>query len=243
MKKNLLIVFLTTLWATAPLKAQQAPQTNLPVIGKEVKGRLTTAKGWMYNTSKEWVSRENKIPYNIGKQYAAVLDSGEEGLGNNRENFNYIELRDVTINGVVYSLLLKIFKDGYYRDAKEKKGWTEQTGINCYVFPTAELDKLKGLSSKEDETFNIKINTLYCLTIGNLDKNWNLNKLEKSLGDFIASHTQQAYKEELMINLRFTKGRVRFIINTSASFAEPEKLTHYFYETTPQEFAKLFKIE
>jgi hypothetical protein len=241
MKKNLLIVFLTTLWATAPVKAQQATEGNLPIIGKEVKGQLNEATGWMYNTSKAWVSRKNRIPYNIGAQYKSLIDSQEEGLGNNRENFVYMELRTVTIDGMVYSLLLKVFNDGYFRDVAARKGWVDQTSITCYVFPTRELDKLLGL--EPDKANNIKINTTYCITVANLDKNWNLHKLEKSLADFIASKEKPAFKEDLMINIKPMKDKIRFIINSGVSFTEPEKLTHYFYETKPEEFAKLFKIE
>lgn len=123
--------------------AQERVNTALPVIGATPKGRITEATGWFQNDSGEWLSRKNRIPVNFSGRDKTLIDYGHYSLGENRENFIYLELRDITINDSSYTILIKKYKDGYYKYDAIREGWMPQTSLIYYVFATSELDKLK----------------------------------------------------------------------------------------------------
>jgi hypothetical protein len=236
--KNILVVLITCL--TVTVSGQERTNTALPVINPVAKGKLTEATGWMQNDEGQWASRKNKIPVNMESQYKSLIDYQHDGLGEDRENFIYYELRDVKIKDSVYSILIKKYRDGFYQYETIKKGWMPQTSINYYVFPTAELKKLQNLAP--DITHNIKIKTLYYGELLYLDPKISLTTIAKSLSKEV-NENDDFGKKELMVNLRKYKNNIRFIINNVETYREPEKLEKDYYEVSAEAFKKFLPIQ
>lgn len=104
---------------------------QLPIIGESI-ARLDKATGWMQSPSGEWIERENRIVKYLSNDYKTLLDYESYGLG--VDNFNWIELREVEIQGNEYYLLLKACCGGQYRYPSIKKGWSKNYQVSGYVF-------------------------------------------------------------------------------------------------------------
>ena len=236
MKQLYLSAFFTII--TTILFAQDRVNATVPAIDAVANGRLSEAVGWHQNDSGKWVSRKNKIPANMTEEFKSLIDFEMDGLGENRENFIYIEHRTVKIADSSYTILIKKFKDGYYKYESIQRGWMPQNSLIYYVFKTSELDKLKNLEA--DKTHVIKINTIYSNTISYLDPKSSLNTIGKNLYKRIPE--DKFNMDELEIHLKVYKGNVRFTIQNYESYP----LTDFekaYYETTILNFEKLFKLK
>jgi len=237
--KNIFSMFIYLLISTVVF-AQEKATTTAPLINTVVTGRMLETTGWLQNKSGQWISGRNKIPANLEAQYKNLSDLEQYGLGENRENFVYMELRDVNLGNTPCTILIKKYKDGYYKYESVMKGWVAQNSITYYVFETAEMDKLKNLAP--ETLYNIKFNTLYCRTMLNISDKFSLYDIIADLQTAIKSKEKPIFKEDLMVNIRLTKGNVRFILQTAVSYTAPQDLEKYYYETTPDVFARLFKL-
>ncbi|MXN91335.1 hypothetical protein GR160_08845 [Flavobacterium sp. Sd200] len=219
--------------------AQDRVNASLPVIDAVANGRITEATGWLQNDAGKWTSRKNKIPANMEEEYKTLIDFQHHGLGENRENFIYIEHRNVKIADSSYTILIKKYKDGFYKYESINQGWMPQNSLVYYVFKTSELDKLKNLEPNKAHT--IRINTIYSNTILYLDPKSSLKtvaqNLYKELGD-----KDKFGKAELEIHFNLYKGNVRFTIQNHEDYP----LTDFekaYYETPLINFEKLFKLQ
>jgi len=236
MKKLLLIITLTLLTFFA--YAQDRVNATLPKINPIANGKLTEATGWLQNDAGEWLSRKNKIPANLSGEFKILIDSDNYGLGESRENFIYMELRDVTINDSTYSILIKKHKDGYYQYESIQRGWTPQTSIIYYVFKTSELEKLKNLEA--DKSHVIRINTVYSNRIPYVDTKASINTVAKDLYKRIPE--DKFGMDELEVHLKVYKGKVRFTIQNYEQYIS-NNFEKAYYETSLLNFEKLFKLK
>ena len=236
MKKNLIILFLL-MTGILSVKAQERVDAVLPKISSATKGKITDATGWILHDSGKWISRKNRIPWNTDVK---LMDYEYYALGEERENFIYYDMRDVTIKDSVYTILIKKYKDGYYKYQSIQEGWTPHNSLKYYVFKADELKKLNNLAV--DTNHSIKINTLYYGTIGYLDPKASFATVEADLNKVIEDNTQIG-KKDLGLYLKLYKDKVRFVISdyeTSDYFIP--NLDKKYYEMTKIEFDKFIKL-
>ena len=236
MNKSLLIMAFA-LFATFAF-AQDRVSATLPQISAIAKGRINEATGWLQNDNGEWLSRKNKIPTNLSGKDKILLDYQHDGLGENRENFIYLELRDVTINDSTYTILIKKHKDGYYKYESIHEGWVPQTSIIYYVFKTSELDKLKNLEVNKSHT--VRINTIYSNIILYVDPKASINTVARDLYKRIQEDMFNMF--ELEIHLKIYKGNMRFTIQNYEEYSSND-FEKAYYETPLINFEKLIKLK
>ncbi|TRW22524.1 hypothetical protein FMM05_16725 [Flavobacterium zepuense] len=217
--------------------SQDRVNATVPAIDAVANGKLTEATGWIKNDDGKWVSRKNKIPANKIEEFKSLIDYEADGLGENRENFIYIEHRNIKIADSSYTILIKKFKDGYYKYESISQGWVPQNSLIYYVFKTSELDKLKNLEA--DKTHAIKIKTIYSNFILYLDPKSSLNTVAKDLYKKISDNYNMY---DLGVYLKVYKGNVRFIIQNFEEYL-PQDLEKAYYETPIANFEKLFKLK
>ena len=141
--------------------SQERINKPLPTIDSEIKGELTKSIGWMINPEGQWISRPNKIPSFLENEYMSLIDYGHWGLGT--DNFISYQFREVKINNKSYEILIKKYRDGYYKYPEIQKGWKNEQSVMFYVFDKNELKKLDAIT---DNSINlIKINILYSNSI------------------------------------------------------------------------------
>lgn len=235
MKKQFLLLLLVL--ATLTVNAQERVDATTPKINTASKGKIIEATGWIKLDGGQWVSRKNRIPWNVDK---ALIDYAHYSLGENRENFIYIETREVSINDSSYTILIKKYKDGFYKYESINEGWLTQNSLTYYVFKTSELEKLKNLS--QDTTHQIKINTLYNNTILYLDPKSSLKTVERDLYKKIQENDSFG-KKDLGIYIRSYKDKIRFIVMdyTTDDYFIPD-FNKKYYETTKLNFAKFMQL-
>jgi hypothetical protein len=173
---TLLILSILTLKSVI-LFSQERVSKPIPIIGAKVKGQLTKSTGWLLNPESQWVSRPNKIPSFIENQYKTLIDYEYDGLG--FDNFISYQIRDVKIQDSTYSILIKKFKDGYYKYSSIKEGWTNFNSVLFYVFNKNELRKLDDVVN--DSINMIKINVLYSNNITWINNETYISDIQKEI--------------------------------------------------------------
>jgi len=118
--------------------AQGREDAPLPKIG-DVIGRLDEATGWMKSPEGQWIDRENRIPAYLSFNHL-LLDYKELGTG--IDNFIFLELRDIIIEGQEYYILIKPTRGGYYKYRSIHEGWTSKVHYHYFVFQKDELDNI-----------------------------------------------------------------------------------------------------
>jgi tetratricopeptide (TPR) repeat protein len=107
----------------------ERPKKEISLITEPV-AELTEAEGWMLQNNGEWVSSKNKIPF---RNYGDNKKRG--GLYNlGKENFDLISVRSITIDEVVYSILLVYFQQGEYQFPLLRENWMQYNSVAYYVF-------------------------------------------------------------------------------------------------------------
>ncbi|MFL9845240.1 hypothetical protein [Flavobacterium rhizosphaerae] len=240
MKKMYLLALLIFIPLTN--NAQERVNATVPTINPVSKGKITEATGWLQNDDGEWLSRKNRIPWNLSGEDKTLMDYQYYALGENRENFTYMGLYDVTINDSTYTILIKKGKEGYYKYESLQEGWTPQDIITYYVFDNNELEKLKNLES--DKNHEIKIKTLYSNRINYLtpSSSLDLKAVAKDLYKFM-KEGDRYFMKELVIYYKQYKDKLRFVIQSEEDidFLKPD-LNKMYYETTKANFDKFIKL-
>lgn len=176
------------------LKPKQEPviversKNNLPAIS-ETRAFIELAMGWTLQDDGKWISEENRLLYNK----AEFNQSGKTFYKLGKENFEIIELRDVTFENETYVVLIIKFKTGYYEFPILMEGWHNQQGISFFVF---KKEKLREVIPEKMEFNHVYITNMEVVCSGSLvdyDKN-TLNStiaynIQKTLTEkTIASH-------------------------------------------------------
>jgi len=108
--------------------------SNLPLIS-EARSSLESATGWMLQDDGEWIFAENKIPF----KQAEFNHSSKALYKLGKENFEFLQLRDVVLNNEVYAILVILFHTGWYEFPILLEGWHKQEGISFFVFKKSKL--------------------------------------------------------------------------------------------------------
>jgi hypothetical protein len=137
-----LLFILLLIYASSAL-GQTRTNFQLPKINPVISAQLTTAKGWINNPEGQWISRPNRIPYFIENQHKILIDYERHGLG--MDNFIFYQLRKINIYDSTWYILIKKYKDGYYRYPTIKKGWIPSNSYYFFVFGSDELKKLDSI--------------------------------------------------------------------------------------------------
>lgn len=214
--------------------AQERVNPTVPVINPVAKGKLTEATGWMLQSG-QWVSRKNRIPRNTSSKI--LMDKEEYGLGENKENFIYFELREITIEGKSLTILTKKYNDGVYEYESIKEGWMPSTSIVYFVFETAELEKLKGLDLEKSNS--VVIPTLYFGHLYNLTAKSSLKTIAQNV---IQDGIYNKGRDKLLVNVKFEKDKTRFLIRSTEEY-DPLNFEKSYYETPTVNFEKLFTLK
>ncbi len=236
MKKVLVVIAIALLVNFT--SAQERINATLPVISPTAKGRITDVTGWLQNDSGEWLSRKNRIPVNFSGSEKILIDHDHYAMGEHSENFIYLELRDVKINDSTYTILIKKYKDGYYKYESINEGWVPQNSLRYYVFNTSELEKLKNLDT--DKNHVIKIKTIYSNTMPFLSANTTIKTIAQDLSKFIKEDDKFGMGE-LVVYIKLYKDKVRFIVQSFQKYLEPD-FNKSYYETTKQNFQTFIKL-
>jgi hypothetical protein len=173
--------------------SQDRVNTTLPKIQNQIKGQLTKSKGWLLNPEGQWVSRQNRIPAFIENQYKVLIDYEKDGLG--IDNFISYQFRDIKIGDSLYTILIKKYKDGYYKYSSIKEGWTNYNSVLFYVFEKTEADKLKDVIN--DSINQINISVLYSNNLIWINEATYLLDIEKELSKQI--NAKEKVKDEYLI--------------------------------------------
>jgi tetratricopeptide (TPR) repeat protein len=151
---------------------------DLPMIS-ETRAVLDFATGWALQDNGEWISRQNLIPWKDPELNKLPKPSYKLG----KENFTYLEVRDVMINNDSYVIFIIRFKTGWYEFPILMETWHKQTGITYFVF---KQSKFQGIIPEKMEFNKPCIQNLEVLCSGTL-----IDFDEKYLNSTIAYNIHQ----------------------------------------------------
>jgi hypothetical protein len=123
----------------APLSGSEIERSakNLPAIS-EPRTLLLKATGWALQDNGDWISAQNRIPF----QEAEFNRSGKALYKLGRENFTSLEMRDVLIGTELYTIFIIHFNTGKYEFPMLLDGWHAQRALSYYVFKSSRLREL-----------------------------------------------------------------------------------------------------
>ncbi len=177
------------------LFSQDRVSKPIPIIGTQIKGQLTKSIGWLLNPESQWVSRPNKIPSFIENQYKTLIDYEYNGLG--FDNFISYQMRDIKIQDSIYSILIKKYKDGYYKYSAIEEGWSNYNSVMFYVFNKTELRKFDDIVN--DSINLIKIKVLYSNSITMIKNETYISDIQKEIVKQIEEKNSDNDVEEYLV--------------------------------------------
>lgn len=258
--KRIVFVFLCVLaLSVSTFAGFDRTPVQLPEIGP-VLGRLDKATGWMQMPSGEWIDRENRIPEYLSSDYYSLLDYEEHSLG--VDNFDWIELRKVTIEGEEYCLLAKARRGGQYEYPRIKKGWSHNYQVDLYVFD--EKDWKVELIDRKPQLLRVPLKCKAGLVYyfeGHREENY-VQDMSKKINETL-NEDSRGFTYYLNLNILPIDGVVRFIFvdeyvyRKSSTFSglrgtdrdlpikikeavTPKIFEKFYYETDLKTFKKLF---
>lgn len=169
--------FSILLFKNVILYSQERISKPIPVIGTQIKGQLVKSTGWLLNPEGQWISRPNRIPSYLDNNFKTLLDYEYEGLG--IDNFISYQIRDIKIKDSTYSILIKRYKDGYYKYSAIKEGWYNYNSVVFYVFSKNEWVKLDRIVN--DSINLIKVNYLYSNSIDWINNETYISDIQKEI--------------------------------------------------------------
>jgi len=253
--RNTLLIILSSFSLTITVFSQDRTVTLKANISTETVSELKKAKGWMLNEDKEWVSLENTIPTsNLGSRYKSLLDYEEYGLGS--DNFNYFKLKEISYKDSTYYVLIKQYRDGWYKYKNIRKGWRQYKSHLAYVFDKNELSKLKNINDSQINKIEIQLIDTHQVNYTAEDKAIELIqtkiKLDKPLDkNFKLILHIAPYKEKNIVQFQIYIAYNKRIagINSSNSgkvkqyYLKDDLFKHFYYETDYSTFNKFLNIQ
>lgn len=218
--------------------SQNRVNEELPIIS-QLNGILTNSTGWLKNKSGQWISSKNKIPNDLGENQKLLGNYEKYSTG--EDNFISYEIRDIKIDGETYALILKKYRDGYYRYESIEEGWTPTNSYKFYVLDKNEISKIKSI--KHNETNYLHLDFIYhgdikyinLKTLTNVMISKEINKIRKDYDNFLG------YKLGLNIKYFDDKKLVQFYFYDYMKSMENETDDKY-YETTVVNFGAFINI-
>lgn len=210
----------------------------------------------MLNPEDEWVSLPNTIPAYLSGEYKTLLTYEKYGLGT--DNFRSYELRRVSYEGKTYFLLLKRYRDGYYKYETIEEDWREYESFLAYVFTQEGLNKIK-------KAVDGKVNKIQIDVIGVVEVRWSdesealdvitskIDWTDRSENDKRLIMHIAPYKQKNLVQFQIYSSYSRFNIiggianeykkGTKQVYGTDELFEHCYYEVEYNDFIKLFKLE
>ena len=236
MKKIIYIIFIFKF--SFIVLAQERINEQLPNISP-VAGFLSNSIGWTKNKSGQWISAKNKIPIDLGENQKILGNYEKYSIG--EDNFISLEIRNVTINEINYILLIKKYKDGYYKYESIEKGWVYANSYKYYVLEVDEFAKIENIIHNSEQYLFMKVflkgdvvfQNLKTLTTSSISKQ--INKELKNNSNYLN------YMLALNINCNDEKKLVQYYFYEFSS--ELQNLaTNKYYETTIENFNQFINI-
>lgn len=207
MKKPLFVALLVVLLTFSSVSAFERDAPTLPVISKPL-SKLEGAIGWMKTPSGGWISRENRIPKHMSSDYDILQDSDNYSLG--VDNFQLLELREVSLGDKTYYLLLKHTQGGAFEYPTIKRGWYYNYQVRGYVFEITEMPHL-ALDDKEPVLVEMKLVAKPSKVYYN-DRYWNdyVHDIALKINEVMAKESN--FDEYLVFNIIKISDAVRFVM-------------------------------
>lgn len=213
MKYKSCIIFLFILSGSLLFgQSPERPKKEIPLI-TDVVASIKEAQGWMLQNNGEWINNQNKIPF---KNYAQnKRKGGKYNLG--LDNFDHIDIRSITINNEVLSILLIYSQGGNYEFPVLEEGWNQYNILTYYVFKEFKWNSMFPDSTVFNKPYAVNMDIICTDEI--VDYN------EESYLFEIENHIRQAIyqQEQNNTNLIFAAYPVKVRDNTYFRFK--------FYET------------
>lgn len=261
----LITISLTLIFSVSYSFAQGRKNATLPKIGDTI-GRLDKAIGWMKSPEGQWISRQNRIPAYLSLRDEILLDYKELGTG--IDNFNFIELRSIDIEGQEYYILMKATRAGYYKYSSIHEGWTPETHYYYFVFQKGEIDKItiekntsklieidvksssgEVVASSELDEEELKQEISYDIKKRISEKSTIKKKLllhifyydeDKVIRFLILSETDYGYGSLLYDSI--AAGYLNDVPNGKESLIQPDVFDKFYYECPLEDFRKLIPL-
>jgi hypothetical protein len=192
--KSLILTLLIPL-SFSNLFSQERVNKPLPIISTIINSQLTKSTGWTLNPEGQWVSRANRIPAFIENEFKILIDYEKDGLG--IDNFISYQIRDIKIQDSTYGILIKKFKDGYYKYETIDEGWTAYNSAEFYVFNKQELKKLDSI--KIDSINLVKIDIIYSNSIIWISNETYISDIQKAIAKQIEEKKETPEIEKHLI--------------------------------------------
>lgn len=195
MKIKTLILTLLLMVSFSNLFSQERINKPIPTISLKINSQLTKSTGWTLNPEGQWISRSNRIPAFIENEFKTLIDYEKDGLG--LDNFISYQMRDIKIQDSTYAILIKKYKDGYYKYSTINEGWTGYNSVEYYVFNKRDLKKLDSI--KVDTINLINIDVLYSNNITWINNETYISDIQKDIVKQIEEKKESADIENHLI--------------------------------------------
>ncbi len=169
---TLILISLIDVFSQSP----ERPKKEIPLVS-EVVSTLENASGWTLQNNGEWQSAQNKIPFR--ESDFNKNNRGRYSLG--RENFNVIEIRQVTIKEVVYSIMIIKFNDGKYDFPMLEQNWQGFNNLKYYTFKEDRWNKVLPDSLVFNKPYAVNMQLLTSGTIEEYDEKTYLFEIENTV--------------------------------------------------------------
>lgn len=127
----------------------------MPLLGP-AKANITSATGWALMSNGKWKSAKNKIPYSDPE--GEKPPEGKKGMG--QENFDVMEMHEISINNKVYNVLIIKYEDGSYKFPSLQEGWSTFEKLDYYVFNSANIKGIFGDLASLDSPSGVALNPI-----------------------------------------------------------------------------------
>ena len=263
---SLIAISLMLIFSLSYSFAQGRKNEALPKIGSTI-GRLDKATGWMKSPEGQWIHRQNRIPAYLSLEHKILLDYKELGTG--IDNFIFLELRDIIIEGQEYYILIKPTREGYYEYSNIHEGWTPTVNYNYFVFQKDEIDKIT-IEKNTPKLIEIDVKSscgTYVVSNSELNEKEMKQKISYNIKKMISG--KSTIKTKLLLNLFYydKDNVIRFLLlskeeysfnyslygaiaagylnrvpNGEESLIQPDVFDKFYYECPLEDFKKLIPL-
>ena len=254
------IILLTLIFLVSYSFAQDRKNEVLPKIGDTI-GRLDKATGWTKSPEGQWVNRQNRIPAYLSLNNEILLDYEKWGTG--IDNFDFIELRSINIEGQEYYILIKPTRIGFYKYENIREGWTPRVKYAYFVFQKDEINKItieKNTAKLIEIDLKLSYDEISHPPCSELSENEMKQKISYNIKKWISG--KSISKTKLLLNLFYydKDDVVRFLIfsvyrgnsfssygslamavvpNGEESLSQPDVFDKFYFECPLDNFKKL----
>lgn len=219
--------------------SQGRTEDVLPKIESAPIGQITSAKGWLKNQYRKWVSKQNTVPFDLENEYKSLENYEAYALGT--DNFIQYDLRGITIKDSTFLLLTKRYNDGFYTYETIREGWNKQKSFVYYVIDRDAIKQPIEVTNEKELILSIPCLFSYRIpTFYSASTNVNLEIAKDIRNELKDAYGFGRIKKEIYVMIRIFKSKniAQFMISeTLENFSEK-----MYYETDLLNFSKFIKI-